>query len=280
MNFVGEGSETESNKEHLIGREFVPTGAFGDGNQFNFIFRACKKCNDEKSNVERHISTVTLFNSLSRESSQAHNDLAQRKAEKDYHPTRRGTLIKDSGYEFKINKKLGSTVNVCYTVSVPPQPEQSYIKFLAFRHIQGIFSLLTSKDRFTDKGTYVLNQKCFYLHGFYFDSDWNNPQLLEIMKRAQEVECYKNIETANGFFKVIMRRKQNDSGAWWFWALEWNKSLRIVGAIALPKNIPDIFVDLPNLELKHLGDRNDGAIILSYRESIPFDQKSDTLFHC
>ena len=53
-------------REHLIGREFVPAGAFDGGRKFNFIFRTCEHCNGKKAEFERHVSSVTLFRSPAR----------------------------------------------------------------------------------------------------------------------------------------------------------------------------------------------------------------------
>ncbi len=272
--FVGKGSNIDSNKEHLIGREFVPTGAFGSGDQFNFIYRTCKQCNDEKANVERHISSVTLFNSPARASSHAHNALAQRKAEKDYHPTKQGTLIKDSGEKFSVSIKLGP-VSLSLGISGPPQADPKYLEFLALRQIQGLFTLITSRNPVAEEGTTLLNPKYFHFHGSYGHSDWGNPPLLEIMKRASEIPCYANIETADGFFKAIMRRTEGDSGEW-FWALEWNKNLRIVGVIAQPKSNHAIFLDLPPLGWNDLGVQ--GGARTRIRDEIPLDSELDILF--
>jgi len=271
---VGDGSTRKSNKEHLIGRDFVPTGEFGGGDSFNFIFRACKECNDEKSAVERHISSVTLFNSPARASSPTHNELAERKASKDYHPSKKGTLIKNSGDQFNIAGTFGPA-NISFGVSGPPQANPDYIKFLAFRHIQGFFSLITSQNPLTVEGTSLLSSKFFFHHSSCSYADWGNPQLVEIMKRARDIPCYANITTANGFFRAIMRRSRDELGEW-FWALEWNKSLRIVGAIAQPEILPNIFRDLPDFKWTDLG-MQDGAKT-RMREEIPLRPEHDLLF--
>lgn len=93
--FVGDGASIRSDKEHLIGREFVPTGSLNVGNRFNFIFRACEQCNNEKSNIERHISSISIFNRPARYESEEINSLAVRKASKDYHPNKKGVPQND-----------------------------------------------------------------------------------------------------------------------------------------------------------------------------------------
>ena len=271
---VGTNSSLESNKEHLIGREFVPTGEFGNGSLFNFIFRACKECNDEKSDIERHLSSITLFNSPARNDSQAHNEIAQRKAKKDYHPNKQGILIKDSGDSFTVSSDFGPA-SVSFDMSVPPQADEKCIELLAYRHVQGIFSLITSRDPLTAKGTCLLSKKYFHLHASFVNSDWGNLQLLKIMERASEIPCYANIETANGFFKAILRREKGKSGEW-FWALEWNKSLRIVGAISPPERHPRIFEDLPSLKWNEIGQL-DGART-RIRKEVPLEPERDLMF--
>lgn len=241
--FVGDGSNLASNKEHLIGREFVPTGAFGDGTLFNFIFRSCKKCNDKKSVLERHLSTVTLFSSPLRRASRSHDALAQRKASKDFHPDKKGILVRDSSDQLKIFDNSG-TVKTSFGFYIPPQPNPEFVELLAFRHIQGIFSLITSQNACSAEGTRLLHSKHFYFHNYYGFGDWGNPQVIEIMARAKGIPCHVNINTADGFFKVIMRRSPGDLGEW-FWALEWNKSLRTFGALSQGDSIPAVFRNLP-----------------------------------
>lgn len=272
--FVGEGSEVASNREHLIGRQFVPSGEFGEGTSFNFIFRACKDCNDEKSDVERHISSVTLFNSPARHSSQTHNDLALRKAAKDYHPNKKGTLIKDSSDSFNIGGGFGG-VGMNLGISGPPHAAAGWCECLAFRHIQGIFSLITSHDPCTAEGTNLLNRNCFHFLELYPHTDWGNPHLLEIMDRVKLTACYANFSTANGFFKAIMRRTDSEPGEW-FWALEWNKSCRLIGAIAQPSRTPVVFEGLPTLNRKKHGMQDKPKT--SIRKEIPLESEQDILF--
>src|SRR5215208_82855 len=74
--FVGPGSPVASDREHLIGKNFVPAGTLR-GDSFNFHFRACCECNRRKSVAEDHVSSVTLFTGPGYET--AVNELAQRK---------------------------------------------------------------------------------------------------------------------------------------------------------------------------------------------------------
>lgn len=270
---VGKESSVPSNKEHLIGREFVPSGAFGDGKCFNFIFRACKKCNDEKSDIERHISSVSLFSSPAR-SEEIYNRIAENKGNKDFHPDKQRTLVKDSGDNFSISTDQ-SHFKMTIDMSGPPQPNHEFMKMLAFRHIQGFFSLITSKNPLVQEGTNLLAGKYFYFYNMFIHDDWGNQHMMAIMDRAKEIPCYANIDTANGFFKIMMRRAENqDEG--WFWALEWNNNYRLVGAIGKPDEIPYIFRDLPNFKYIDLGIRD--GVRTRMRENISLSAADDILF--
>ena len=66
----------QSDKEHLIARNFVPLGSM-DGHPFNFIFRACRACNARKAAAERHVSSITLFNSPGRATDSRANTAAE-----------------------------------------------------------------------------------------------------------------------------------------------------------------------------------------------------------
>ena len=138
-----------------------------------------------------------------------------------------------------------------------------------------MFSLITSRDPIVAEGTNLLSAKYFHLFASCHHADWGNPHMLAIMERAYEIPCYANIVTPNGFFKVILRRSKGENGDW-FWALEWNKNYRLVGAIAQPDSTPDIFSNLPELIWKELG-LQDGART-RMREEIPLKNEDDLLF--
>ena len=272
--FVGEGADIQSNKEHLVGREFVPTGEFGDGRAFNFIFRACKRCNEEKAEAERHISSVTLYRSPARKESQRHNEIACRKALRDFHPDKRGVLIQDSGDKFDVvMNDFG--MKMTFGISSPPQANSDYIDFLAFKHVQGLCSLIVTANPLVAEETRLLSYENFHLFESYSHADWGNSHMLAIMERANDMPCYLNVTTANGFFKAILRRDQGDKEEW-FWALEWNKSLRVVGAISPFRDIPKLFRNLPALRWNELGEQ--GGARTRVRMEEPLADEQDTLF--
>jgi hypothetical protein len=273
--FVGDGASAISNKEHLIAREFVPSGSLDGGKSFNFIFRACEQCNSEKSNIERHLSSVTMFNSPARIESGEINSLAVRKASKDYHPNKQGVLVQDAHEKLKLTFDGNPNFKMSFDLVSPPQADIGYIRMLAFRHIQGFFSLLTTENPLEISQTRLLPSHHFYFFGAFHSADWGNPQVITATERASEWPCRANIEAANGFFKVIMRRRE-DRFAEWFWALEWNKSYRVFGGIFHPDQIPKAYSDLPPHNWREYGAHGETGIRSRREISIKVDQ--DFLF--
>ncbi|NOX67381.1 MAG: hypothetical protein GXO85_16670 [Chlorobi bacterium] len=247
--FLGEELKIESNKEHLIAREFVPKGSLSD-KCFNFIFRACSVCNNKKANIERHISSTTIINSSARSVSQEIDQLALNKAKKDFHPDNPGKTVIESCGEIKVN--YGNIMQFGYVF--PPQIKNNYIKELALRHIQGIYSLITTKNYEESR---LLPPKQLWFFDAFNEQDWGNPEILEVIERTKEWPCFCNIVTANGFFKIIMKRSCDDG---WFWALEWNKYLRVIGGISLEDKPQQLFSNLPDLDWKDRGMQGNDKI--------------------
>jgi hypothetical protein len=269
--FVGEGSPLASNKEHLIGRNFVPTGRLGTPRAFNFIFRACIDCNQEKSNYEGHVSTISLLTSPARLGDSAIDELAKRKADKDFHPDKPGMPVADAGQ--KITIRLGSSVEL--ELKGPPRLNPAYVRVLAMRHIQGLFALVTTSDPGAAATTRLLPKAHFGFFNYFNHPDWGNPQLIELAKRVGSWPALVDVSTAAGFFRAILRRQGVDDAPW-FWALEWNKSVRVIGWIGRPDMPPSVFEELPPLNWRIAG--KPGESRYRVREEIPLLGVADELF--
>lgn len=267
---VGVGSEIDSNCEHLVGKNFVPKGAFDGGHKFNFTFRACTPCNSEKAELERHVSSVTLFTSPARGENEDVNAHALHKAERDYHPDKQGVLVKDAGGQHNI--RVNQFLSVGF--ASPPQLNARYVNRLAMHHVQGLFALITSSDPRDPQKTRLLPPDQCWVLGAYHCRDWGNPQLLEVMKRSANWSCRANVSTADGYFRAVMKRDEEwNSG--WFWALEWNKSVRVCGAIALAGQRPSLLADLPDTGWRVLKAEKGGVIRM--REEVPISEEQDLL---
>lgn len=270
--YIGIDSVKVSNKEHLIAREFIPQKYF-TSNDFNLIFRCCTDCNNRKSNIERHLSTTTLFTSESRTRDPDINRLAINKATKDYHPDNKGKLVSESNVEQKL--EFGSTdVKMKLGFIAPPQPKEEYIIELAFRHIQGLFSLVNSKDPLKRESTWFLRGDYFHILGIYPQKDWGNPQIKYFIEKTNDWQtCFKT-SVGGGHFKAILL-KPKDNSMRWFWALEWNKAMRVLDGIDLKENMPLVYTDIPELNWSPWMKDSRGEF--RYREQTQL-KKIDTLF--
>lgn len=256
---VGAGSTVPFDKEHLIGRNFVPTGTLA--NSFNFIFRSCRRCNSEKAALERHVSSITLVNSPGRALDEQVNAAAKRKGAHDFHPDKKGVPIGEAIDNHSVEFKHGSTSMEFGMVS-PPQVNPVAVQQLSFNYVQALFALVTTEDCRLPEKMRLLPQAHFRYFRHYIYQDWGNPQLLEVAKRVASWTCCANISVADGYFKAILRR---DAQLGWFWALEWNRYLRVTGAITLPDQRAQIFDSLPELSWKLLPDGSGRR----YRMEIP-----------
>lgn len=243
---VGEGATEPSDKEHLIARNFVPTGSLGNGS-FNFIFRACCECNGKKADFERHVSSVTLVNSPARASDEQADESARKKATGDFHPDKKGILVGQAINNHSMEFNRGG-LQMKFSGTSPPQVNPYYAEQLASYHIQALFALATTEDYLVPEKMQFLPISQLRYFGHFACHDWGNPHLLEITKRVDDWPCFVNVATAGGYFKAVLKMHEGVA----FWALEWNHHLRVVGAIAHESESLELFEGLPELEWKLL----------------------------
>lgn len=253
----------------MLARNFVPRGSL-TGTAFNFIFRACVECNQRKANAERHVSTVSLLTSPAR-AADAHADRAAvRKAESDFHPKVRGTRVKDASTQHEFHGTFGPA-NISFTMVAPPQLDDSQGALVACNQIQAMFSLITSVDPRTSGKTRLLPASQWKPLGAFPFQDWGNRQLQTVTQRAASWPLLAGVVTANGYFKVLIRRR-DEGGGEWFWALEWNKSIRVAGVVFADEQDPPLFDDLPDNEWRRISPTE------RTRRELPLGPDADSLF--
>lgn len=261
---VGGVGDEPSNKEHLIGRNFVPTGTIG-AEAFNFIFRACVACNSRKAIAERHVSSVTLISGPGRLEDSRAATAAERKAVKDFHPDKPGIPMGQAHEQMAIGfERHGMSGSVGF--SGPPNANADAVMELALSHVQGLFPLVTTSDFRDVTAIRLLPGRQVTLLGSFGRSDWGNPHLVEVARRAAEWPCHVSVISADGYFKAIMRRHESQG---WFWALEWNKYLRIAGGISISEM--GLFQELPDAKWFQLPGSFDRA-----REEVPLTERGQT----
>lgn len=262
--FVGEGG-VPSDKEHLIGRRMTPKGLMSDPASFNLIFRACRRCNAEKADLEDQIGAASLLTSPGREDPSVDSD-ARRRATASI-DRRHGIPV--GAVRNEATFKLGGFAT--FTTVAPAQIARTAMITLAFRHIQGLFSLVTSPDPTKTDTTRLLPGDQFGFYDAWNYPDWGNPQLIEIARRAQPLKRLAEITTADGFFRAALRR--GISGEPWFWALEWNQNFRICGWIGKPEQPPELYGNLPDPGWVRIDEKN------RMRFDVPLaDDAEDVLF--
>jgi hypothetical protein len=263
---VAGSSSVPSDKEHLIARNFSPPDK-SSGKAFNFIFRACRQCNEQKAVAERIISTYTLLCSPGRSTDRTVDALATHKAAKDYHPD--GGLVKDASAHPTVQLPMfGGTVSLNYVG--PPRLDDEAVNLLASCQVQGLFSLITSPNPTSLEGLRLLNCNQILLIGTHLYSDWGNPVLMEVVQRTREWQSPLLVVTADGYFKAEFRKGPKEVDGW-FWALEWNRSIRVVGAVCDPTMLPQWLEDLPEIKWRpYPGGR--------MRRETSLSPEEDTLF--
>ncbi|SBT60899.1 Uncharacterised protein [Plesiomonas shigelloides] len=234
--------KSNKTREHVIGRNFVPERSLD--NQWNLIVQACRGCNTEKSDLENDISAITLNHAI-----MYHKELpetvishAMRKREKCYSRQTK-KLIKDSDIKSSFDTKLANNVylNIGYQASAQLDDERCYR--LAQYHMLAFFYFLTFNEEqqigfMWPEGFYPIAQAIY--------SDWGNDELLGFSRVVTDWPIRLHGVTANDFFKVSI--KKHPTTSCWSWALEWNKSLRIVGFFG-DKSVAEMVAnDIPQLE--------------------------------
>ena len=264
-------NESNNTKEHVIGRRFVPKGSL-DRN-WNLILRACRDCNSEKSILENDISAITQAGKHwfgGNDASEGELEEAQRKAR---HSTSRktGKPVLNSQEEFKIKVLSAPGAAITLNMVAPPQIDQERIFHLARMQMMGFFYFITYNQE-TKRGG-------FWPEGFYMISeahhrDWGNSLHRSFMNLVVSWEPRWVVNTAEGYFKSIIRRHPN--AMCWSWALEWNKNYRMVGFFgdkSAAKELIDGF-EKPSMSTSQVKD--DASI--SFRSDVPLDENNDHLF--
>lgn len=223
------GSDLEATgftKEHVIGRRFVPKGSL-DG-CWNLIVRACPACNAEKSDLEDDISALTLAYGTSGPLVKADPLFAAELDRKTRGSISRqtGRAVAVSGETMVIRTALWSNVVLTARMSSPPRVDHERVFALALFQVRAFFYRISySSDSSTGRqwpGIFVPVMLAPH-------SNWGEQVIVEF-SRVTRSWPYRLIGvTANGYFKVSIRKHPEEGAACWAWALEWNQSFRVVG---------------------------------------------------
>lgn len=268
--YCGVELSENTTKEHVIGRNFVPKGVL-DAN-WNLIVRACKKCNSEKGDLEDEISAITMQPDAF--GHYASNDPrlvenARRKAARSRSRTTKQP-VGESRSDVQLSTPFfGGTMRVNFIG--PPQLDFDRGYALARMQLAALFYLCTY-DEVECRGYWWLGE---YLPlDFARKSDWGNPIQQAFMTAVKEWEPRFIFSGSEEYFQAIIRRHPN--AECWSWALEWNKSHRLLGFFGnhhVAKSIVDAFPAISMIA----GNTKDGPF--RFRFEIPLAEEDDHMFY-
>ncbi|MFY9289451.1 MAG: hypothetical protein WAP03_01930 [Methylorubrum rhodinum] len=253
-------------KEHVVGRNFVPKHEMLG--QWNIVALACISCNNIKANLEDDISAITLIPEMG----ENHEDiaLASISMRKSHGARSRKTNkpVYESSMEREINLRMGHNALSSFGLIAPPQIAPDRAELLASFHAQGFFYFL-SYDEESRSGGYILNHtKIVNIAG---RPDWGNQIQISFARLASGWPQRISTSTANGFFNIAIRKDPSHSALWSF-AVEWNKSFRIIGFFGETER-SQIYVDsFGSFVWKNISPT------LRIREEIPIKDEDDILF--
>jgi len=257
------------NREHVVGRGFVPKGTL-DG-YWNLILRACKRCNSAKSDLEDDLSALSMQPSLlmgfPRDDGRLRSEAA-RKARSKSRTTQRP--VGNSAERLSLGAQLGPGARATFGLVAPPQIDLQRADELALMHVQAFF-YWASYDPIKRSG-----QRCpgvWTPLDFVFRTDWGNPIQKAFMARIQDWCTVVAASTAQGYFKIAIRRRPDR--ACWSWALEWNENVRLVGFVGEDVAIQEEVAELPGPRLGRLAV-SDGSVLFRLEQRL--DAADDLLF--
>lgn len=279
-------------KEHVIGRNFVPKGSL-DGS-WNLILNACRDCNDKKGELEDDISAITMY--WQQNSDETLKKEVQRKTGcpgRGATSTRTGKPVADSEESISVNSKMsGVTVrvglntkdsgrivfgpkqgnlSVGFNFISPPQLSRKRVQALAQYHIQGFVYLLQTKYGGLRLVENEGSTPGFMLVNHALLQDWGNTLQISFRDRISSWPNTRLIaRVADGYFKCLIRESPDEPCV--AWALEWNKSLRVIGYVGEGKCVHS---EWNKLDAPHFRSVNP---TLRYREEVRITEEEDTLF--
>jgi hypothetical protein len=261
--------KTNSNKEHVIGKKFVPKHSFE--RSWNLILQACIDCNFEKSQYEDDVSAITLGARrwFAPERDSETNKLINEKISK-CKSRKTNKLVIDSIETMSYQVEMpGVDLNMKF--SAPPQLDKQRINTLAQYHVMAFFYLLTY-DEELKRGTFLESDLLVLNHAI--STDWGNELQLSFATEVINWDTRIVASAAEDNFRIAIRKHPTELT--WSWAIEWNQFCRIIGFFGEKKPIENTVSKLAKLRF-FLTNCEDGSRIRQ-REEIPMADNDDLLF--
>jgi hypothetical protein len=260
-----------STKEHMVGRKFVPKGSLE--NQPNLILRACRSCNNRKSDLEDDISAITMQPDVTGRYFGSSESLvmdAERKANASL-SRHTGKPVRESKPTIEIKHEIAPGVTMTFNFVGQAQISDERAQKLALFHFQACFFFITySRDAHQGwwwVGEYAPIQVASKL-------DWGNDLAVAFMERTLSWDYRFLMITADENFKIAIR-KSLDSDVWSL-AVEWNENYRVLAACGEPEALKAFVAGLPKLNAS-IVSRGPNWMCASRSEK-QLKSEADTLF--
>ena len=256
--------------EHVIGRKFVPKGSLAG--RWNLVVFACKKCNDEKCDLENDISVISMLPESRLPPNEIDPLVATEISRKSSGSISRrtGKPVIDSAESIQLKAQFGAA-SITLGFTCPPQIDQSRICELARFHVQA-FVYKISFDTQTRTGRFLFGD--FHLWSVAPYSDWGSLKMRWFAGQIQDWLPKLRADGAEGFFRIHIRRHKTLEVI--SWALEWNKGMRVVGFAGAPDEIASIVSSCPVEKPRVVHDY--GSERLIFREHVALADEDDLLF--
>lgn len=255
--------------EHVVGRRFVPKGTLDK--HWNLIVRACARCNEVKARLEDDISAITMHPDSFGHCGSDESRIDYRRKASGSRSSRTGKPVSESAEGVTIKGSLGLGLSITMNLDAPPQIDDYRAFELARMQLTAFFYFI-SYDPMTRRGG-------FWRGGFFpkleaVRSDWGNAVHRSFMSMVHGWEPRLIASTASHHFAVAIRR--HPSAPCWSWALEWNRSLRLVGFFGDRAASEQISLSLPPLEMHTVHKSTDS--IFRLRADVPLNENEDNMF--
>lgn len=258
--------------DHVIGRNFVPKGQLHK--QWNVMLGACHPCNLKKAELENDISAITMQPDASgcfAEDDPILKEAARRKGWGSK-SAMTGKRVAESATSVSVKLPMFVGATAAFSFTGPPQVSPDRLHTLCRMHIDGFFHFLTYRpgDRL---GGYILE-------GFYplieaRRSDWGNPVHKWFMQTVAPWPFRLVGPLASGYAWVAIRR--HPAAECWSWALEWNKTFRMIGFMGNRSTAESLLNGCPKLVRTRV--QTGPKSWIGIRHDVPLAETDDAMFY-
>ena len=257
--------------EHTVGRRFVPRGKLNAN--WNLLLYACQHCNNAKADLENDISAITLQPDFDRHHDEYDANVIKDAQRKGRNAVSRKTRkpVQESGERLRLSIPLENIGQLDFDLTAGPQIQEDRAFNLARLQLTAFFYFLTFQN--TEKRGYPWKGE-FMSVMMARRSDWGNAIMMDFMRAVRPWDYRLNCTTAEGFFRVCIRRHPTEE--LWSWVVEWNVSIRLIGFFGCSNTAQSVVDSFGPLKVQHydLG----GGDWAQYRTEVPLDPADDVAF--